>query len=41
MLMHILHGVLVILFINTSRFSNTFSQLNTLCDALAIFNQAI
>ena len=39
--MHTLHGELVISFINTSKFFNTFSQLNTWWDAVAIFNQAI
>ena len=39
--MHTLHGELVISIINTSKFFNTFSQLNTWWDAVAIFNQAI
>ena len=39
--MYTLHGELVISFISTSNFFNTFSQLNTSWDVVAIFNQAI
>ena len=39
--MYTLHGELVISFISTSKVFNTFSQLNTYWDAVAIFNQAI
>ena len=39
--MYTLHGELVIPFISASKVFNTFSQLNTYWDAVAIFNQAI
>ena len=39
--MYTLHGELLISFISTSKFFNTFRQLNTQWDAVAIFNQAI
>ena len=39
--MYTLHGELLISFISTSNIFNTFSQLNTQWEAVAIFNQAI
>ena len=39
--MHTLHGELLISFISTSKFLDTFSQLNTQWDPVAIFNLAI
>ena len=39
--MYPLDEELVISFVRTSNFFNTFSQLNTSWDAVAIFNQAI
>ena len=41
MQIYTLQGVLVISFINASRFQDTFTQLNTYWDTLAIFNQTI